>query len=128
MKKLLVLLSTVTILFAGSLEWSNDYNKRLHQAKNEGKPVLMMYHASWCPECSYMKEVIFKDPKLSEYIQSHYKLLAFDISKEKDKLPKGYSYKGVPTFFIISPDGKLLGKIEGAANATLFQQKLESIK
>ena len=126
MKKTLSLLSIVTVLYAASLQWSHDYAKTLKNAQKEAKPVLMMYHAEWCPECAYMKEVIFKDPKLSKYLQSHYKLLSFDISK--DKLPKGYSYKGVPTFYIITLDGKLKGKIEGASNAAAFMEKLEKIK
>ena len=59
-----------------------------------------------------MKEVIFKDPKLSDYMQKHFQLLAVDVSK--DKLHEGYNYKSIPTFFIISPDNKLLGTIKGA--------------
>ncbi len=126
MKKILSLLSIVTILYSGTLQWSHDYNKILRIAQKEMKPVLMMYHAQWCPECAYMKEVIFKDPKLSEYMYSHYELVALDISK--DKLPKGFSYKGVPTFFIISPKGKLEGKIEGASSASVFLEKLKAIQ
>ncbi len=126
MKKILSLLSIVTILYAASLQWSHEYSQTLKNAQKEAKPVLMMYHAEWCPECAYMKEVIFKDPKLSGYLQSHYKLLSLDISK--DKLPEGYSYKGVPTFFIISPEGKLKGKIEGASGAAAFMDKLKAVK
>ncbi len=126
MKKVLSIIFIVSVLSAGQLQWSGNYEKAIALAKKDAKPVLMMYHASWCPECSYMKEVIFKDPKLSDYMQSHFELLAFDISK--DKLPQGYDYKGVPTFYIISPDKKLLKKIEGASSAQEFLKKLESVK
>ncbi len=128
MKKILILFLTVKVLFAAAPEWSSDYNQTLEKAKKEAKPVLMMYHASWCPECAYMKEVIFKDPSLSEYMKSHFELVAFDIQKDKQKLPAGYTYKGVPTFYIISPDKKLLGKIEGASSAKEFMNKLEQLK
>ncbi len=126
MKKILSIIFIVSVLSAGQLHWSRNYEKAVALAQKDAKPVLMMYHASWCPECSYMKEVIFKDPKLSAYMQSHFELVALDISK--DKLPKGYSYKGVPTFYIISPDKRLLKKIEGASSAQAFLQKLESVK
>ena len=128
MSKLLSLLSIVTILYSGELEWSNDYNQTLKEAKKEHKTVLMMYHASWCPECSYMKEVVFKDPKLSAYMQSHYKLLAYDITKDKKRLPKGYSFIGVPTFFFITSDGKKLTQFEGSGEASEFLKQLQSIE
>ncbi len=126
MKSVLSLLSIVAILYAGALEWSHNYEKSLKKARSLHKPVLMMYHAEWCPECGYMKEVIFKDPKLSEYMQNRFELLALDISK--DKLPQGYRYRGVPTFFVISPEKKLLGKIEGASSAEEFLKKLKAIQ
>ena len=128
MKYILIFLTTSVFLFSDTLQWSSDYNQTFYSAKQEAKPVLMMYHASWCPECAYMKEVIFKDPKLSAYMKKHYKLLAFDIQKDKKRLPKGYTYKGVPTFYVISRQQKLLGKIEGATKAKSFLQRLESIK
>ena len=128
MSKLLSMLSMVTILSAGELHWSNDYNQTIKEAQKEHKDVLMMYHASWCPECSYMKEVVFKDPRLSAYMESHYKLLAFDITKDKKRLPKGYSFVGVPTFFFIAPDGKQIAQFEGSGDAPEFLKKLQSIK
>ncbi len=127
MKKLLSLLSIVTILSAQDLTWSNDYNNTITTAKKEHKIVLMMYHASWCPECGYMKKVIFKDPKLQQYMQKHFELLAFDISTDKAKLPQGYSFIGVPTFFFISPEGKLITKFEGSSDADTFLKKLQDI-
>ena len=127
MKKLLSLLSIVTILSAQELTWKQDYNSTIKMAKKEHKIVLMMYHASWCPECGYMKKVIFKDPKLQQYMQKHFELLAFDISKDKEKLPQGYSFIGVPTFFFISPEGKMITKFEGSSDADTFLKKLQDI-
>ncbi len=128
MRKILILLSIVTILSAGTLKWSNDYNTTLSKAKQTGKPVLMMYHASWCPECNYMKEVVFKDPKLQTYMQKHFQLLAFDITKDKKSLPSQYKFLGVPTFFFISPEGKLITKFEGSGEAAEFLEKIKGIK
>jgi thiol:disulfide interchange protein DsbD len=126
MKKVFGIVSIVTILYSGALTWSHNFEKSLEQAQTSHKPILMMYHAEWCPECGYMKEVIFKDPHLSEYMKKHFQLLSFDVSK--DKLPKGYHYKGVPTFFIISGDKKLLGTIEGASSAEAFLKKLKAYR
>jgi thiol:disulfide interchange protein len=128
MNKILSLLSIAFILSAHSLEWSKEFNKTMKEAKQEHKPILMMYHASWCPECGYMKEVVFKDPQLKAYMKQHFKLLAFDITKDKNRLPAGFKFVGVPTFFFISPDGKLITKFEGSGEANEFLEKIKGIK
>jgi len=128
MKKLLSLLFIVTVLYSEELHWSHDFNQTIKAAKAEHKTILMMYHASWCPECGYMNEVVFKDPKLQKYMQSHYKLVAFDITKDKKRLPSGFTFIGVPTFFFISPEGKLISKFEGSGEAPEFLQKIKGIQ
>jgi len=128
MNKILNLIFIISVLSAEPLQWSDDYNKTIAEAKKEHKTILMMYQASWCPECGYMKEVVFKDPVLSQYMQKHFKLLTFDITKDKSKLPNGYKYLGVPTFFFISPDGKLITKFEGSGNAKEFLSKIKEVQ
>jgi len=127
MNKLLSLLYIVTILSASELQWSNDYNQTLQKAQKEHKKVLLMYHASWCPECGYMKKVVFKDPKLQAYMQKNYALVAYDITKDKARLPKQFTFLGVPTFFFVSPEGKLITKFEGSADADKFLEKIKGI-
>ncbi len=126
MKKLFVLSALSTLLSAAGITWSHDFNTTLSRAQKEHKPILMMYYATWCPECNYMEEVVLKDPKLQRYISRRFLPLSLDISK--DPLPKRFTYKGVPTFFVISPRQKELGKFEGSAAADEFIQKLKGIK
>ena len=126
MKKFILFFSLAALLWSGELTWSHDYNQTLSLSKKEKKPILMIYFATWCPECNYMEEVVFKDPKLQEYIRTHFLPLSLDISK--DPLPPKFIYKGVPTFFVISPDNKEIGKFEGSAAAIEFIEKLKRIR
>ncbi len=126
MKKYLgVLLLTVTLM-AGELHWKHDIKSALEEAKKSGKPVLMMYAASWCSECQYMKNIVFNNKSLAHYMNQHFVLLAYDIDHQSI-LPSGYAYRGVPTFFFFDGDQTALGKIEGSASATAFLHKLEHI-
>ena len=60
--KLLILVIACTIaLLASELQFEHNFNKALQKAKKQNKEVMMMYSATWCPECNYMKEVVFKD-------------------------------------------------------------------
>ncbi len=114
-------------LYAKELFWHHDFATTIALAQAEQKPVLMMYSANWCPECSYMKEIVFEEPKVYSFVKKHFKLLLLDV--QKDTLPKSFSFKGIPTFFIIDPfTNKEIKKVEGGTKATVFLQKLKSIQ
>jgi len=108
------------------LVWLHNLDKALVSAKQTDKKVLMMYSAPWCPECNYMKEVVFSDQNLTTYMKKNFVLLSFEV--EKDTLPKGFTYHGIPTFFFLDGNKKEIGKIEGSDRATGFLKKLEKIQ
>ncbi len=112
---------------AKELFWHHNYDQTITLAMENQKSVLMMYTAPWCPECSYMKEIVFENPKVKSYIKNHFELILLNI--QKDKLPNRFSYKGIPTFFIINPlTMKLTKKIEGGTKATVFLEKIKKIQ
>jgi hypothetical protein len=43
-----------------------------------------------------MKEVVFKNKKVSIYIEERFIILSLDV--QKDNLPKGFEYPGIPVF------------------------------
>ena len=115
-----------TIVLANNLTIENNLITALSKAKKQNKLVLMMYSAEWCPECEYMKEVVFKDSKVNKYLQKNYIILILDV--QKDKLPKGFTHVGIPVFFIIDRNGKELHKIIGGSKADKFLKKLKGLK
>ncbi len=126
MKKTLFLILFGILLQASGLQFEHNYKIALQKAKKQNKEVMMMYSASWCPECNYMKDIVFKNSKVSRYLQKHFILLGLDI--QKDKLPKGFDYVGIPTFFFIGNGAKQIGKIIGGDKASRFLKKLKAIK
>ncbi|HLV81872.1 MAG TPA: thioredoxin family protein, partial [Chthonomonadaceae bacterium] len=38
-----------------------DILQALHQAENAGSPVMIYFHADWCPYCQQMEENTFSD-------------------------------------------------------------------
>jgi len=125
--KFLVLAFVFAIsLLAHELQYEHNFNTALQKAKHQNKEIMMMYSAVWCPECNYMKNVVFKNKKVLDYIQKHFIVLALDI--QKDKLPKGFNYIGIPTFFFIDKNAKQRHKIIGGDRADRFLKKLEALK
>ena len=113
------------ILMANELHYEHNFNKALNKAKSQNKELMMIYSAPWCPECNYMKDVVFKDKKVLNYIQKHFIVLNLNI--QKDKLPKGFEYPGIPTFFFIDKNAKQKAKIVGGNKADKFLKQLKKI-
>jgi thiol:disulfide interchange protein len=126
MKSLLLFIAFTLVLFASELQYEHNFNKAVEKANKQNKEVMMMYSAVWCPECNYMKDIVFKDEKVLDYIQKHYVVLALDI--QKDTLPKGFKYIGIPTFFFLNKDAKEKNQIIGGSKVNIFLQKLKALK
>ncbi len=126
MKSLLLIIICTLALSANELHYEHNLTKATDKADNQHKEVMMMYSAVWCPECDYMKEVVFKDEKVLKYLQKHFVVLALDI--QKDILPEGFDYPGIPAFFFLDKNAKEKDKIFGGSKANIFLQKIKDLK
>ena len=125
--KILILVAMYTVtLFSATLHYEQHFGAALQKADREKKELMLMYSATWCPECEYMKDVVFKDRKIAEYIEKHFVVLVLDI--DKDTLPKQFHFIGIPTFFFVNGEGKETDKIIGGSKADIFLQKLKAIQ
>ncbi len=122
---LVVILCTLTV-WADGLKIEHNFDKALQEAKKQHKQVMMMYSAVWCPECNYMKDVVFNNIEVASYLQNNYVILTLDI--QKDKLPEGFDYSGIPVFFFLDSNAKEKNRIIGGSKATKFLQKLKDVK
>jgi len=126
MRYLILIFALGISLIASELQFEHDFNTALQKAKNQNKEVMMMYSAPWCPECSYMKEVVFKNKEVVEYIQKHFVVLSLDV--QKDKLPDGFNFPGIPAFFFLDKDAKEKNKIIGGDKVDKFLKSLKALK
>ena len=126
MRYLILIFALGISLIASDLQFEHDFNTALQKAKNEKKEVMMMYSAPWCPECNYMKEVVFKNKEVSEYIQKHFIVLSLDV--QKDTLPDGFNFPGIPAFFFLDENAKEKNKIIGGDKADKFLKSLKALK
>lgn len=132
MRKLLIViyLSTSCLLCkAQGINFSQDQSLQLLlvKAKEENKNIFIDFHATWCAPCKWMADSIFSQTNIGEQINQsflNYQVQADQTAKdnpliksryaEAKQLIVKYSVKGLPTFLILSPDGNLLRRMEGA--------------
>jgi len=73
-----------------------------------------------------MKQDVFIQKSVASYLAKNFVPVMLDV--EDDILPEGFSYYAVPTFFIVSPEGKSLERVVGGTDAKHFLEYLKKVK
>lgn len=128
MKKMfLIFVMLSTLAFAqDGVQLYTDFQSAKAAAQKANKPMMIMYQTKGCPECGYMKEVVFHDDKVSQYMNENFINVSLDIHQAE--LPKQYDYFGIPTFFITDKDGNQVHRHIGGSRSEPFIKMLEEAK
>ena len=86
------------------------------------KPILYDFTAAWCGPC-HLLDADWKDPSIAQTVNSGYvPARVVDRAREDGanppdvaELQRRFEVTGFPTLVVASPDGRLIGKIEGYA-------------
>ena len=123
---------------AVELSWQTDVPKALAAAKSENKMVLLDFTGSdWCPACIRFDKDALNTDKFAAYAKEHLELVLLDFPESKPQdaglkaanaaLQKQYNVEGFPTYVLLNPDGKEIGRQLGYApgGPEAFIAKLE---
>lgn len=102
--------------------WLTDYDKAKAAATAQNRHILMDFSGSdWCGWCIKLDKEVFTQKAFKEYAKDNLVLMLVDfpndkskqsaeITKQNKKLSDQFGVRGFPTVFILSPDGKVVGK------------------
>lgn len=93
------------------INW-RDVRSGIYESSQTGKPVIMVFHATWCPSCRRYR-AIFKDPGVVA-LSKNFVMVLVDV--DKDKTVNGaFSPDGtyVPRTIFLSSQGDVLKKYVG---------------
>lgn len=88
------------------LIWTPSLIDGLDRAKEEGKPVLIDFWATWCKNCLVMEATTFKDDKVEEVLKDFVlvRYQAEDLNKSPTKeLLDHFSVLGLPSYVVLIP-------------------------
>lgn len=113
-----------------------DGKNKVDLKKYRGNYLLLNFWATWCPAC--VAEMDSLDALAQKFSNKNFKVIAVNLNEggqseahdfiKKLKLKKtiilfdldsnankDYAIRGLPTSYLISPEGKLIAKLEGSA-------------
>ena len=110
----------------GSPKFLNSYKDALAEGEKTGKPVIVVFSATWCGPCQAMKKSVYPSKEVQPF---HDKFVWAYLDVDDDANEKASSKHGVssiPHIEIVDGKGKSLGQQIGSSDPGGFVKKLEA--
>lgn len=91
------------------------------EIKQEKKPIIFDFYASWCGPCQQMMPIV---EELEKELGSQYKFAKLDVDQARD-ISIEYGVISVPTFLFIK-DGQVKGQETGYMSKETLREKIEA--
>ena len=125
-RSLLWLVLAVLPAFSVPIQNDPSFNNAISSIGSSDKLVLMIYTADSCPECAYMKQKVFNDKVIEPLLQANFVIIEKNV--QRDDLPDGFDYFGIPTMFFIDKAGHKIAKLVGSSRPAAFAEELHRIR
>ncbi len=135
MKKALLLLATLFSLTlhaadfpAGSPKFFTSASSALRAAKENGKPVVIVFSASWCGPCQTMKKDVYPSSEVQPF-HDKFNWAYLDIDEQANsKLAEGFKVDTIPHLFFLDSVGKTtLDDLKDVTPPKDFAKKLTKV-
>lgn len=133
-KSLLVLTTALLAVFAqasdfpkGSPNFATSADTVMKAAKENGKPTILVFSASWCGPCQEMKKDVYPSAAVKPFHeQFNWAYLDIDVPAN-GKLFESHKLESVPHLLFLDASGKTIEQQEGGLAPEEFAQKLQSV-
>lgn len=109
------------------IKWLEYNEETLKLAEEQGKPLLLYIHATWCHWCHVTDEQLFEDKGVAKHVNKEYIPVLVDADERGD-LYKKFGQGGLPSFEFLYPNGVPLVGFSGFMPVDQFMKVLTDVK
>ena len=111
----------------GSPKFETDYKAALATAAKEGKPVIVVFSATWCGPCQANKKKVYPSDAVKPYHDKFvWAYLDTDI-EANGEVAKKFGVSGIPHIQFLTKAGKSIDKAIGGTTPDAFAGKLKEV-
>jgi len=126
MTKLFILLLFITSTLFADLNWADDYESGIAQAKKEHKKVIVMFTLTSCQVCKMMKDKVYTDKEVQAYVGKYFVPIELNLDIDEKE---GYEVYGTPTFYFLDANAKQIGDVKvGGSTVDGFMKRLKKVQ
>ncbi len=120
-------LITLTAIGANKPDvWKHDFTNAAKEAKQAGRPLLVHFHATWCPPCRQMEKDVLHHSDVQEVLARQFVAVMID-SDQHPELVNQFEIKSLPSDVIIAPDGVVILKEPGGRDRKTYLAQLRHV-
>lgn len=115
-----------TLLFSANLDWSNNYDEALIQAKKENKFIYVLITSDDCRWCRKFEKTTLQDKDIKKRLEKEY--ITIHLSRDRHKIPTDFETSPVPRHYFLDQKGDILYNTLGHRNVELMNSFMDNAK
>jgi len=124
---LLPLLISIASPSSAGMDWMTSLPEAQAESLRKGKPLLVDFQAVWCYSCYFMDEHVLSGKPFTQMASSFVPLKLDVDTDEGGRFKKEHRIGFLPSYLVLTPDGREMGRILGEQTEEDFIARLRSI-
>jgi thioredoxin-related protein len=108
------------------VKWQTDFARAQQSRIEKGLPMIVFLTMDGCLHCERMVLTTYQDGSLMNQIRTSYVPAVINATRQ-EQLASHFRVRIFPTTVLVSPDNRIVDKIEGYVTAKELQRRLENI-